>query len=447
MGPAAARLAPAWLRRPRPTARLRLTGFYSGLFVLSAACLLAIPYLLVRDTGTGTITYDPADHSYTYVGPDRQVYASVGFAAPAPGARRTGAHSQSRAVVEQLRALAVSQHDSELHQLLVYSGVALAVMAAVSVLLGWVVAGRVLRPVRTINAAARRVSARNLHQRLALDGPDDEFKELGATLDDLLERLDTSFEAQRRFVANASHELRTPLTVERTLLQVALADPDLTLDTLRGVCEKLLASGADQERLIDALLTLASSERGLEEREPFDLAEIARRSLGEDVLDRARGRGLRVRTDLAAAPAVGDPQLALQLVSNLLDNAVRHNRDDGLVVLRTGTRAGRPFLSVANSGRAVPEAEIGRLLEPFQQLGGQRTGHRDGHGLGLAIVAAIAAAHGAALSVRPGADGGLTVEVAFDPPEPGPGRAPSEQPAAASGSLPVGARRAPPAPR
>ena len=200
----AARLAPSWLRRPRPTARLRLTLFYSGLFLISGACLLAIPYLLVRNTSTGTITYNAADHSYTYVGPDRQVYGGGGLA-PAPGTRRTGvSNGQSRAVVEQMRALAVSQHDSELHQLLVYSAIALAVMAAVSVLLGCLVAGRVLRPVRAINTAARRISATNLHQRLALDGPDDEFNELGTTLNDLLERLDTSFESQRRFVANAS---------------------------------------------------------------------------------------------------------------------------------------------------------------------------------------------------------------------------------------------------
>jgi signal transduction histidine kinase len=414
MATLAVRITPAWLRRPRPTARLRLTLFYSGLFLISGACLLAIPYLLLRNTSTGTITYNSADHSYTYVGPGRQV--GGGVLAPAPGTRRiTFSQGQSRAVVEQMRALAVSQHDSELQQLLVYSIVALAVMAAVSVLLGWLVAGRVLRPVRAINATARRISATNLHQRLPLGGPDDEFNELGTTLNDLLERLDASFESQRRFVANASHELRTPLTVERTLLQVALGDPGVTLENLRGVCEKLLASGADQERLIDALLTLASSDRGLDEQEPFDLAEIARQSLTQDALDRAGRRGLQVQTNITTAPAVGDPQLAQRLVANLLDNAVRHNHDNGQIVVTTGTRAGRPFLSVANTGPIIPEAEIGRLLEPFQQLGSQRTGHRSGHGLGLAIVAAIAAAHHAKLTVRPLRDGGLDAEVRFLP--------------------------------
>jgi signal transduction histidine kinase len=414
MAAIAARLAPARLRQPRPTARLRLTLFYSGLFVLSAACLLAIPYLLVRNTSTGTITYNAATHTYTYVGPGRQVYN--GALAPAPGTPRAG-FSQSRAVVEQLRGLALSQHNSELHQLLVYSAIALAAMAAISVLLGWLVAGRVLRPVRSLNAAARQISATNLHQRLALDGPDDEFKVLGATLNDLLERLDTSFESQRRFVANASHELRTPLTVERTLLQVALANPDLSLDSLRGVCERLLASGVHQERLIDALLTLASSECGLETQEPFDLAQIVRQALTQDVLDRAGRRALQVHANISSAPSLGDPQLAGRLVSNLLDNAIRHNYDNGEIALTTGISAGGPFLSVINTGPIIPETEISRLLEPFQQLGTQRTGHSSGHGLGLAIVAAVVAAHHAKLALRPRPEGGLTVEVTFSHPD------------------------------
>jgi signal transduction histidine kinase len=412
----AARITPVGLRRPRPTARLRLTLFYSGLFVLSAACLLAIPYLLIRNTSTGTVSYDPADHSYTYVGPDGTMTTGR-FGPPRPlGGRLTRFTArQSRVVVEQMRALAVSQHDSELHQLLVYSAIALAVMAAVSVLLGWLVAGRVLRPVRAITTTARQISASSLHQRLALDGPDDEFKELGTTLNDLLERLDTSFESQRRFVANASHELRTPLTFERTLLQVALADPDLTLGTLRRVCEKLLASEADQERLIDALLTLATSERGLCDQEPLDLAEIAHQTLTQEAFDQARRRGLHIHANITNAPAVGDPELAQRLVTNLVGNAIRHNHDNGHIILTTGTRAGRPFLSVANTGPVIPDTEIARLLEPFQQLGSRRPNHRNGHGLGLAIVAAIATAHHASLTLRPIPDGGLAVEVRFPP--------------------------------
>jgi signal transduction histidine kinase len=256
-------------------------------------------------------------------------------------------------------------------------------------------------------------SATNLHQRLALDGPDDEFNELGTTLNDLLERLDASFKSQRRFVAHASHELRTPLTVERTLLQVALADPNLTFERLRGVCEKLLRSGVDQERLIDALLTLASSESGLEESEPFDLAKTVRHVLVQGALDRAQNKGLRVETTAAPAPTAGDPRLVQRLVSNLLDNAIRHNVPHGRLFVATGMRAGRPFVSVTNTGLVIPQTQIGRLLEPFQQLGQQRTGHRSGHS--LAIVAAIATAHSAKLTVRPLPDGGLNVEVCFVP--------------------------------
>ena len=419
MAALASRLVPSWARRPRPTARLRLTLFYSGLFLLSGAALLAITYLLVSQTATGTITYDSARHTYTYVGPGVVVTSSGGHK-PIPGTRPLRentrlTHGQSLAVAEQLRALALRQHADELHQLLVYSGIALAVMAFISVVLGWVVAGRVLRPLQTINDAARRISASNLHQRLALDGPNDEFKELGATLNDLLGRLDASFESQRRFVANASHELRTPLTVERTLLQVALADPNPSVEDLRGVCEKLLASGVDQERLIEALLTLASSERGLEDQEPFDLATVVRHALAPGSLERARCRGLHLDTTLDVAPTLGDARLAQRLVSNLLDNAILHNYDHGVIDVRTGTRAGRPFVSVASTGPLIPETELGRLVEPFQQLVNQRTGHRNGHGLGLglAIVAAIAAAHHADLSIRPRQAGGLDVEVRF----------------------------------
>jgi signal transduction histidine kinase len=197
--------------------------------------------------------------------------------------------------------------------------------------------------------------------------------------------------------------------------------PRLTLDGLRRVCEKLLMSGARQEQLIDALLTLASSEGGLGEQEPFDLAAITRQVLTQGALDRARRRGLQVRTNIAPAPTVGDPHLTQRLVSNLIENANRHNHDNGQILVTTGTRAGLPFLSVVNSGPVIPESEIGRLLEPFQQLGRPRTGHRNGHGLGLAIVAAIAAAHHASLSLRPHPEGGLTVEVAFNRPSPRPG--------------------------
>ena len=215
-----------------------------------------------------------------------------------------------------------------MHQLLVQSGIALAVMTVLSVALGWLIAGRVLRPLQSITASAQRISANNLHERLALDGPDDEFKELGGTLDSLLDRLETSFEAQRRFVANASHELRTPVTLERTLLQLALADPGATTTSLRSTCEELLLYGEAQERLIEALLTLATSEQGLESHHPVDLSVITARVVESS---RAEATRLRIRLVRHVEPAstTGDSRLVERLVANLVHNALRHNVPGG----------------------------------------------------------------------------------------------------------------------
>jgi signal transduction histidine kinase len=277
---------------------------------------------------------------------------------------------------------------------------------------GWAVAGRALRPFQAIMATARDISASSLHERLSLDGPYDEFQELGATLDELFGRLEASFESQRHFVANASHELRTPLTVERTMLQVALADPDATAEALRSTCEKLLLLGEQQERLIDGLLTLASSERGVEHWEPFDLADLA----GQAIADRrqeAERRSIRVAAALFAAPAAGDPRLVASLVANLADNALRHNAVGGRVEITTATRAGRATISVSNTGPVIPPGEVGRLARPFQRLGPQRIRDAGGHGLGLAIVCAIARAHEATVVAAARPQGGLDVEVGF----------------------------------
>jgi signal transduction histidine kinase len=298
---------------------------------------------------------------------------------------------------------------------LVASAIALAVMVVVSFVLGWLIAGRFLRPLRAVTSTARDISASNLHRRLGSSGRKDEFSELAETLDDLFERLEASFESQRRFVANASHELRTPLTAERTMIQVALADPNVSVETLRSACEEVLTLGQQQERLIGSLLTLASSEQGIEQREPLDLADIA----GDAVLSRraeAQRRGLRVDMALAPAPVAGDPKLVESLVANLVDNALRHNAAGGWIAITTTTSAGRSSITVQNTGPVIPPDEIERLFQPFQQLGRQRIRHADGHGLGLAIVRAIADAHRAALTPRARPDGGLDIEVTFGDP-------------------------------
>jgi signal transduction histidine kinase len=269
-------------------------------------------------------------------------------------------------------------------------------------------------PLRTITAAARRISASSLHERLALPGPDDELKELADTLDSLFARLEDSFDAQRRFAASASHELRTPLTRERTLLQVTLADPAATTGTWQAVSRELLASNAEQERLIEALLTLASSEASPGEREPADLAAITSAALAaaRPAISRL---GLHVQTDIQPAALDGDPLLVQQLAANLIDNAVRHNIPGGDIHVTTTTSDAGAVLSVTSSGQVIPAAEVDRLFRPFQRLG-PRSARRDGHGLGLSIVRAIATAHAATITAQPRPGGGLAINITFPPP-------------------------------
>ncbi len=290
--------------------------------------------------------------------------------------------------------------------------VAFAIMAVLSVAAGWLIAGRFVRPLRAIITTARDISASNLHRRLGVRGRGDELTELGETLDDLFGRLEASFQAQRHFIANASHELRTPLSAGRALLQVAIADPEPTVETLRATCEELVELGDQQERLIAALLALASSQRGIGQLECLDLADITR-----DVLlarqEEAERHGIRLRAALAAAPVTGDPSLAESLVANLLDNAIRHNHPGGQAEISTALTTTGAAITVSNTGTLVPPDAVQDLFQPFRQLGTQRTRHGAGHGLGLAIVRAIADAHGAALTALARPAGGLDIEVTF----------------------------------
>jgi signal transduction histidine kinase len=406
------------MRGPRRTVRLRLTALYVGLFLASGACLLVITYFLVAQQLPGTLTLQSGTSGGTGVGGTNQEIVTGGTSAatacapldayPVPTAEQMTACSQA------VQAEAAGLRRDTLDQLLIESGIAFGIMAVVSVGLGWLMAGRVLRPLRTITAAARRISARSLHQRIAMTGPDDELKELGDTFDQLLGRLDASFRAQRQFVANASHELRTPLARQRTLLEVALRDRQATNASLRLACERALAAGEQQERLITALLTLARGERGLDAFEPFDLGTVAANAL-DARRDEAQARGVTVTADLGPAPALGDPRLAEQLAANLADNAIGYNVPGGLVEITAGRRDGRAFLTVTNTGPVIPPDQLGRLFQPFQRLAEGRQANQGGLGLGLAIVSAIAAAHGAELHAVTRAAGGLAVEVVFPP--------------------------------
>jgi signal transduction histidine kinase len=311
-----------------------------------------------------------------------------------------------------VNAIANAQHGADVLRLEIGSLIALAVTFSLSVACGWLVAGRILRPLRTITSTARDISASNLHRRLALAGPDDEIKELGDTLDDLFERLETAFDSQRHFVANASHELRTPLTAERTILQVALADPDAGADTLRSACEEVLTLGEQQEALIASLLTLASSEGGIVQWERLDVAEIARK-VAIDCGPEAERRGIRIDVSCTKALALGDPGLVDILVGNLMDNAIRHNMVGGQAAISTTTTGGMARISVSNTGPLIPLDAVDRLFLPFQQFGAERVRRNDGHGLGLAIVRAVANAHGANIAARARPQGGLDIEVTF----------------------------------
>jgi signal transduction histidine kinase len=398
-------------RLPRRTIRLRLTAVYGGLFLASAAMLLAITYVLVSSATAGQCSRS---------GPNEYVCGINGEPHGTPPQRssgaaslQTGTGSGSTALPSrQADALVASQHANEMHQLLIYSGVALAIMAVLTVALGWVVAGRVLRPLRTITEAAHNASVSSLHERLSLSGPDDELKKLGDTFDELLGRLAGAFDAQRRFVANASHELRTPLTLGRALLQMTLTDPDATLGSFRSTCEEVIAVADHQERLIEALLVLARSERGLDHRGPVDLSVVT----GEVLAARhrkAQRLGLRVTATTNPALTEGDARLAERLVANLIDNALRHNTHGGHIEVATGSRAGRPFVAVANTGPVVAPGEIHRLFEPFQRLDADSAHNADGLGLGLSIVQAIATAHDAILTARTQPGGGLDITVSF----------------------------------
>ena len=375
------RSADSVFRLPRRTLRMQLALLYAAVFSISAVAVAAVAVIFKPNFLVGT-SCRAAPHTPGHLMPCGQ---------PGPSFVGTIAHDASQNV----------------------AGMAMVgVMVLLALGVGWLIAGRVLRPLRAITASAREISARNLHQRLALDGPDDEFRQLGETLDDLFGRLEASFQAQRHFVANASHELRTPLTAEKTVLQVALADPDASTVMLRSACEKALKWGEQQERLIESLLILATSERGIERWEPFDLADIA----GRVILDRhqeAERRGIRIDATLAAAPATGDAALAESLMANLVSNAIRHNLDGGRVEITTTITDGRAVVTISNTGPLVPPDEVDRLFQPFQRLGTQRIRYGSGHGLGLAIVRAIVSVHGAALTPDARAEGGLDITVSF----------------------------------
>jgi signal transduction histidine kinase len=388
--------------RPRLTVRARLTLLYIGLFAGCGAIVVAVSYTQVARLpaqvhGQGGGTPSPSNlaafaarcrSAETSVRPDPRILAKC-----ASYFQQEGAQGQ--------RSLTLSH-------LLQYSLITLAVVIALAAVLGWIFAGRALRPVHRITTAARAASEHNLSARVAPTGPRDELRELAETFDDMLGRLQAAFEGQQRFIANASHELRTPLAVMRATVDVVLDNPDSTPDDLRVMAADIRAAVDHAEHLIGALLLLARNERGLTVREKVDLATVA-----EDVLD-GRLAGRRVHAALEPAVISGDPVLAERLIANLVDNAIRYNLPGGEVWVSTRAVAGGSELVVANTGPVVDPGDTGRIFQPFERLS-DRTSY-DGFGLGLAIVASIAAIHGGTATARPRDDGGLSVTVTIPSP-------------------------------
>jgi signal transduction histidine kinase len=359
-----------------PTIRARLTLVYGGLFLLAGMALLGVTYLLVArqmpDGGTRTF-----------------VTGQAGSGSGAPGQPSPpGAQGELTQIVRE------TQHDT-LAALLTQGAIALAVVGAVAVALGWLLAGRLLQPLHRVTDTARRIAQapaadRGLHERIALRGPRDEIKQLADTFDVMLERLDQSFDGQRRFIANASHELRTPLTLNRALLEVAVHRREASPE-IRQLGETLLDINTRHERLIEGLLLLARSEREVSERSFVDLADIV-----EHVVAQVPANGVAVYAQPEEAPSAGNPVLLERLVQNLVENGVRHNvPEGGWVRVTTGTGPdGRAVLVVSNTGPPVPRYEIPGLFEPFHRLASDRLATANGAGLGLSIVRAVPRAYG-----------------------------------------------------
>jgi signal transduction histidine kinase len=384
--------------------RVKLTALYGGMFFLAGLVLVTLTYLLMqasleRRPGIGAQIQVPSPTAL----PSDGLPLGQTFLRTVDGETVTPAQLFERIVQAEEK-----QRQNTLNDLLTRSLLALGLVGVGATGFGWLVAGRALRPLHEITATARRVADRSLHERIDLQGPQDELKELADTFDAMLARLDSAFAGQRRFVADASHELRTPLAVNRTLLEVALADPDGSED-LRRLATNLLTTTARNEQLIEGLLLLAQSGNELTERRPVDLEEIAQHVLAL-VEHEATEAGIELRPALGAMPATGDPILLERVVLNLVQNGIRHNDPGGWVSVSTGANG----LVVGNSGPVVPGYEVDSLFEPFRRLPAQRAGQQRGIGLGLSIVRSIVIVHSGSVTITPHPDGGLIVTVRLE---------------------------------
>jgi signal transduction histidine kinase len=403
------------LRLPRPTIRLRLAAWYAGLLFVTGAGLLALSYAVVR-------------HEFSDA---RRIHVRVEERLPAPGtggrartltlrvapgvppdAQLRGLPDSERLAYRHARAavLAASHRADQraLRRVLLFFAAALLLVTLGSIAAGWLIAGRVLRPIARITATARSISGRTLHERIALGGPRDELRELADTFDTMLGRLQHAFESQHRFVANASHELRTPLAIVRTELDVTLADPDADVQDLRAMAHVVRDANERMERLIASLLALARSEGGVGAPRPADLAELARAAIAAES---TLGGEVALDVALDPAPVRGDSVLLERLAANLVENAARYSASGGWVRVRTESVGGESRLLVENPGPPIDQDALPALLEPFRRLEGSRARATGGYGLGLAVVRAVAEAHGGRVELLARKEGGLCVTV------------------------------------
>jgi len=377
------------------SARARLTLVYTSLFAVGGAALVLATYLLVAHSlqETATVTTPSSQASMQSC-----TQAAVARGDPDPKGEC------AKLFKSGVKAGAAAQRNATLNHLLTYSLLGLVGVTLLAAIAGWIVAGRILRPVQRLIATARAASEHNLSQRIALQGPRDELRELADTFDTMLERLDRAFTSQQQFIANASHELRTPLTVMRTAIDVVLAKPEPTRDELMSMSSEVRQAVDHAQLLIEALLVLARNDHARVLTDPLDLASVA-----EDALEGRAANDITTITTLDEAPVTGDSLLLERLVNNLLDNAERYNTAGGTVSLSTTTHDGTAVLRVVNTGAVIPPEMVERLFQPFTRLD-DRTRH-DGFGLGLTLVSSIAAVHGGTVHATAVPAGGLDITV------------------------------------
>ncbi|MEV4391402.1 HAMP domain-containing sensor histidine kinase [Nonomuraea sp. NPDC049607] len=389
------------MRRPHPTLRLRLTLVYGALFLVAGLALLGVTYLLFNQQLSQSF--------------ESRFTTSDGTRKNVIFLKQDGVELVGPAAVKWMRQQEEGVREAAVTSLLTQGAIALTVVCGTAVGLGWVVAGRVLAPLHLVTETARRIAAapmaeRGLHERIALHGPPDEVKTLADTFDTMVERLDHSFDGQRRFVANASHELRTPLTLNRALVELAMHRRTAS-DDVKELGESLLQINTRHERLIAGLLLLARSEQEIADRSPVDLADVVTHVVAQTARDAEEAKVV-VKEDAAPAPTVGDALLLERLVHNLVENGVRHNLDDGTGWVRVSSRTvpgGLVQVEVGNSGPSVPPYDVPLLFKPFHRHGAERVVTGMSAGLGLSIVRSVAVAHGGDVTARPREGGGLIV--------------------------------------